>query len=724
MQIHELNTFDGELSSGVYVAVDDGTDTAKTPVTNITAGVEADLAQAQADLNRRINNIISPSGTAPNPDEIIDARYGADGVQYTNLGTAIRTQITDLKSDLTNVTGNTPITLTKNTCTDINDPLTQVSYSGFSSAVIPCTSGDIFSIKGFGGNGSRLWMFVNSSGTVIASSSANASLSEFVTITAPSNSAYLSVNNNNSMGNMFLYKGELLMDDVDYARWSDATPITTFNKTMFEKGSIASGRKDEYREDFRIRSTSLLYSLNAIEICKKSLYSSAEFAVIFYNNAKNVIQDTGWQSAYKIPQGSIFTVILTNSNTATSGTPSLDEIYGLFEFTPIEVNIIENTENVANAKVGYFNFDNGFFEPFSSERVAVFDFIKCDKRLMKFQMSNDYKCYLAGYDKDFNLLGEVPTGWIRGLRYVDLSNYGYVRPVIGNGTDTSLTIEDALNNISIEKSVPLIHDHLGRTVESLSKDGINQERKTYAPLYPQSSIVSFQKAYDQGFRSLMMHVQFTADDKMVVLHDVTINYSAVNTDGTDISESLRVDGLTLEQLDQYDFGLKFGAQYRGTKITRFADALMFAKKHNMGIFIEPTLALSNEKAEQVCALLKEYGYIRNACYYSSRYVELEYVHSLLPHIDLCLETGSASAIVDWASRFASLKTDNRLFSYETPTTFTDEAIEALANNGIEAMAQDYTGDEPNNLITLIDEHPYLTRIISQIIPANIAVTEE
>lgn len=100
MQIHELNTYEGELDVDVYVAVDDGNDTAKTPVTNITAGVAADLAQAQADLNGRINNIISPSGTAPNPDEIIDARYGADGVQYANLGTAIRTQVSDLKSEI------------------------------------------------------------------------------------------------------------------------------------------------------------------------------------------------------------------------------------------------------------------------------------------------------------------------------------------------------------------------------------------------------------------------------------------------------------------------------------------------------------------------------------------------------------------------------------------------------------------------------------------------
>ena len=99
MQIHELNNYSGDLDSNAYLAVDDGADTGKVSVTGLLADTNADISALDTSLNARIDNIISPSGTAPNPDEIIDARYGADGVTYTNLGTAIRTQVTDLKSD-------------------------------------------------------------------------------------------------------------------------------------------------------------------------------------------------------------------------------------------------------------------------------------------------------------------------------------------------------------------------------------------------------------------------------------------------------------------------------------------------------------------------------------------------------------------------------------------------------------------------------------------------
>lgn len=87
MQIHELNNFTGTLGSGAYLAIDDGTDTGKISSQGLLAATEA-----------RIDNIIA--GPAPSAEEIVDARLGADGVTYPSLGDAIRDQITDVKSAL------------------------------------------------------------------------------------------------------------------------------------------------------------------------------------------------------------------------------------------------------------------------------------------------------------------------------------------------------------------------------------------------------------------------------------------------------------------------------------------------------------------------------------------------------------------------------------------------------------------------------------------------
>lgn len=90
MQIHELNNFTGTLGAGAYLAVDDGNDTGKLSTQQLLAATET-----------RIDNIIA--GPAPSAEEIVDARYGDDGVTYPSLGDAIRDQVSDLKSEISDI---------------------------------------------------------------------------------------------------------------------------------------------------------------------------------------------------------------------------------------------------------------------------------------------------------------------------------------------------------------------------------------------------------------------------------------------------------------------------------------------------------------------------------------------------------------------------------------------------------------------------------------------
>lgn len=85
MQIHELNTFSGTPGASDYLATDNGVDTSKISIKDITD-----------PLNARIDNIIA--SPAPSEQEIIDARLGANGVTYTSLGDAIRGQCSDLQA--------------------------------------------------------------------------------------------------------------------------------------------------------------------------------------------------------------------------------------------------------------------------------------------------------------------------------------------------------------------------------------------------------------------------------------------------------------------------------------------------------------------------------------------------------------------------------------------------------------------------------------------------
>lgn len=99
MQIHELNSYNGNLDSGAYIAIDNGSDTGKISAAAFLDGVEGEIEQVNSDLNGRIDNIIA-GGSAPSESEIIDARYGDDGITYSSLGSAIRNQLANVKEDV------------------------------------------------------------------------------------------------------------------------------------------------------------------------------------------------------------------------------------------------------------------------------------------------------------------------------------------------------------------------------------------------------------------------------------------------------------------------------------------------------------------------------------------------------------------------------------------------------------------------------------------------
>ena len=77
------------------ITFNDGTNSTFT----VTNGDDNAYKPAVDALGKRIDNLILSSGTESSA-EVVDARTGYDGKAYDTLGTAIRSQVSDLKSDL------------------------------------------------------------------------------------------------------------------------------------------------------------------------------------------------------------------------------------------------------------------------------------------------------------------------------------------------------------------------------------------------------------------------------------------------------------------------------------------------------------------------------------------------------------------------------------------------------------------------------------------------
>lgn len=187
--------------------------------TTLTISGRAADAKATGDAigieRNRITNLATLSeGSTTGDAELQDIRVGADGTTYSNAGTAVREQISDLKEDLLTFTGNETYPYTLNKSVSYTSPLTQSSENNWASVIIPCQEGDTFSVKGYGGGSTVLWMFSDSNGTLLTKSEGGLHINNFVVITAPTGASYLSCNTKYTEINGETVKGVVIRNRV------------------------------------------------------------------------------------------------------------------------------------------------------------------------------------------------------------------------------------------------------------------------------------------------------------------------------------------------------------------------------------------------------------------------------------------------------------------------------------------------------------------------------
>ncbi|NAX22162.1 glycerophosphoryl diester phosphodiesterase [Vibrio sp. V39_P1S14PM300] len=113
--------------------------------------------------------------------------------------------------------------------------------------------------------------------------------------------------------------------------------------------------------------------------------------------------------------------------------------------------------------------------------------------------------------------------------------------------------------------------------------------------YPENTRVSVQAAIDMGLKWVEIDVQPTRDNVLIVCHDHTIDRCS-NGKG-------RVDQYTLAELQQFDFGQWFSAQFADEPVMTLAELLQLAAEHGLGLNIE--VKVDRHDVASVAAQLKE-----------------------------------------------------------------------------------------------------------------------
>lgn len=175
--------------------------------------------------------------------EMKDIRVGADGTQYETAGKAVRTQISDLKADLSinnasAIFADGYFLTTVGSVVDINSPS---SAGGWSYAIMPCADGDTLLISAGAYSNPCQYAFLDENYKCIYRSGEVSDKIENNIVTAIKDSAYVLVNNNSSMlpnDKRKLYNLFSHGSDINYAIDKTANELVNINslnlRSLFE----------------------------------------------------------------------------------------------------------------------------------------------------------------------------------------------------------------------------------------------------------------------------------------------------------------------------------------------------------------------------------------------------------------------------------------------------------------------------------------------------------
>ena len=124
---------------------------------------------------------------------------------------------------------------------------------------------------------------------------------------------------------------------------------------------------------------------------------------------------------------------------------------------------------------------------------------------------------------------------------------------------------------------------------------------------PEQSIASYDLAYKNGNRIMVVDLWFTKDNVPVCLHDNVIKYARLKNGAVPASAPV-VSKMTMAELNEYDYGISKGDAYKGTKLLRLEDMAKWIRQHpDTEMYIEvKTSSMSAAQIQKATALLGKY----------------------------------------------------------------------------------------------------------------------
>lgn len=433
----------------------------------------------------------------------------------------------------------------------------------------------------------------------------------------------------------------------------------------------------------RIVTKNIVYAEEKTRISVDSGYNW--YLYTYDASGTRISTSSSWESKeYTLDKGTYYRINVRKADDSTiqlsdSSHLHLQEIAGFFEelynstkFCPNDDwkdNFVRGSLNVTNLTANGQNTDSRLSlnpaTPLHLKAGSVMPFPQGHKLYPTWKVNNVITYALNWYTKPF-------------VCPVD-GDYIFVYANNPESDFTESTIAEIVADLQIYDAVKLTQNKTTFKVQSkcLNNTGLHDNIISVArngydienlDTPPEQSIPSYIEAYKNGYRYMLTDVQFTSDHIPVALHDETINSVARNPDGTIISDTLYISQMTLDEVDEYDFGIKKGSKYAGMKIMRTEDFIKWCKIMNCIPILEVKTALPNRTSDENCLalidIIKKYGMSRKVIFEADAgHTTAVTLHEAFPYAEIgrtCTKDTDFSTLL---TQTLAIKGENKVFWY-------------------------------------------------------------
>ena len=240
--------------------------------------------------------------------------------------------------------------------------------------------------------------------------------------------------------------------------------------------------------------------------------------------------------------------------------------------------------------------------------------------------------------------------------------------------------------------------------------GVNH--RGYCFVAPENTLPAYKMSRQKGFLYVETDVSLTSDDVPVLLHDDTINRTARNADGSEISSTINISDITYEQALTYDFGIWMGNEYAGTKIPTFAEFMKLCRNLGLRPYVEikPSDNFTRTHVQNLVDIVKKHGMGSCTTWISFDATYLSYVKDYddTARLGYLSNTVTSTAI----TTAQSLKTSKNEVFLDT-YAHADEDCELCFNSDM--PLEIWTFDSPTTIENL---NPYITGVTSNVLIAG------